>query len=81
LLPSSRARMPASEATIAVRPDEKGGLLTVRAVAARLGVCRATAYDLVSRGALPHVRISNAIRIAADDLAAHVARHRNGVPA
>jgi excisionase family DNA binding protein len=38
-------------------------LLTVRQVAADLGVCTATVYALVSRGELAHVRVSNAIRI------------------
>jgi hypothetical protein len=37
------------------------------------------AREHVSRGTLPHVRVSNAIRIGADDLAAFVANHRNGV--
>src|SRR5882757_1332412 len=31
-------------------------LLTVKEVAARLGVCRATAYELCERGELPHIR-------------------------
>ncbi len=48
----------------------KGHLLTVRAVAAHLGVCKATVYALCERGELPHIRISNAIRIAPADLAA-----------
>jgi integrase-like protein len=45
LLPASRTKAQALEATIAVRADGRGDLLTVRAVAARLGVCRATVYD------------------------------------
>jgi len=56
----------------------KGHLLTVRAVAGRLGVCTATVYKLVGQGDLPHVRVSNAIRIAQDDLAAYVVRCRAG---
>jgi excisionase family DNA binding protein len=32
-------------------------------VAARLGVCRATVYDLCARGVLRSVRVGNAIRI------------------
>ncbi|NTX50282.1 helix-turn-helix domain-containing protein [Myxococcus sp. CA039A] len=40
-----------------------GRLLTVREVAERLGVCRATVYRLCVRVELPHVRISNAVRV------------------
>ena len=40
-------------------------LLTVKAVAARLGVSAATVYKLVDHGALAHVRVSNAIRVDA----------------
>ncbi|WP_370642038.1 helix-turn-helix domain-containing protein [Myxococcus sp. AS-1-15] len=45
-----------------------GRLLTVREVAERMGVCRATVYRLCERGELPHVRISNAVRIEAEAL-------------
>ncbi|WP_225409264.1 helix-turn-helix domain-containing protein [Stigmatella hybrida] len=45
------------------RAGEPGRLLTVREVAARLGVCRATVYRLCSQGALPHIRLSNAVRV------------------
>jgi excisionase family DNA binding protein len=38
-------------------------LLTVREVAARLRVSRATVYRLVQAGALPVLRVSNSIRI------------------
>jgi excisionase family DNA binding protein len=44
-------------------------LLTVRDVAQRLSVSTATVYKLIERGVLPHVRVSNAIRVAPDDLA------------
>lgn len=77
LLPASPTNVPASVATIAVVDGGRGHLLTVRAVAARLGVCRATVYDLVSRGDLAHVRVSNATRIAPADLAAYVEARRN----
>ncbi|MBZ4402409.1 helix-turn-helix domain-containing protein [Myxococcus sp. AS-1-15] len=33
-----------------------------------MGVCRATVYRLCERGELPHVRISNAVRIEAEAL-------------
>jgi excisionase family DNA binding protein len=52
---------------VAVLPDK---LLTVAAVAAQLGVCRATVYAMAERGDLPHVRIGNTVRIAPADLAA-----------
>ena len=42
---------------------EVGRLLTVREVAGRLRVSRATVYRLVQAGALPVLRISNSIRI------------------
>lgn len=45
-------------------------LLCVSEVADRLGVCRATVYELVSRGQLPHVRVGNAIRIPSEVVAA-----------
>ena len=51
-------------------------LLTVAEVAERLGVRPCTIYKLVSHGELSHVRISNAIRIAPDDLATFVAARR-----
>ena len=43
--------------------DAVGRLLTVREVAARLRVSRATVYRLVQAGALPVLRVSNSIRI------------------
>jgi excisionase family DNA binding protein len=49
--------------------DAVGRLLTVREVAARLRVSRATVYRLVRAGALPVLRVSNAIRIPAAALA------------
>jgi excisionase family DNA binding protein len=43
--------------------DTVGPLLTVREVAARLRVSRATVYRLVQGGTLPTLRVSNSIRI------------------
>ena len=51
-------------------------LLSVRQVAARLGVSTATVYALVERGGLPHVRISNAIRVLPGDLATFLSARR-----
>jgi len=49
--------------------DAVGRLLTVREVADRLRVSRATVYRLVQAGALPVLRVSNSIRISATALA------------
>lgn len=37
-------------------------------VAEALGISRATAYRLIETGALPHIRVSNAIRVHPSDL-------------
>jgi excisionase family DNA binding protein len=52
-------------------------LLSARQVAARLGVCTRTVYALTERGKLPHIRISNAIRIDPQDLDAFIAARRS----
>jgi len=57
-------------------------LLTVRQVAERLSVSRATVYALVSSAAIPHVRISNAIRVRQTSLEPclkEVTKVRNGI--
>jgi excisionase family DNA binding protein len=46
----------------------RDGLLSVREAAEQLGLCTATVYGLCAEGALPHIRILNAIRIAPADL-------------
>ena len=58
------------------RGGEAGALLTVRGVAAQLGVCTATVYRLVGEGQLAHVRVLNAIRVSPRDLAAFVDEQR-----
>ena len=70
----------AAEAAGRLRALEGGAgrLLTVREAAARLAVSTFTVYGLCERGELPHVRISNAIRIAPADLAAYLAGQRSG---
>ena len=53
-------------------------LLSPREVADELGVSRWAVYALVERGELRHVRISNSIRVAPDDLAKFVAARQSG---
>ena len=57
---------------------DEGALLSVRDVAARLGVCAATVYRLAAEGQLAHVRVLNAVRVAPQDLEAFVAGRRRG---
>jgi excisionase family DNA binding protein len=64
--------------TIRVLEGGCGRLLTVRDVAARLSCSTATVYKLAGRGELPHVRVANAIRVAASDLEGFIARSRAG---
>lgn len=49
-------------------------MMNVRDVASHLGVCTATVYKLCATGALPHVRVMNAVRVTTEDLAAFIAR-------
>jgi excisionase family DNA binding protein len=63
-----------SRATISVVDGGRAGLHTVRAVAAFLGVSRATVYALCDRGELPHVRVGNSIRITGETLRAMLDR-------
>ena len=53
-----------------------GPLLSVREVAAVLGVSTATVYVLIERGEIVHVRVSNAIRVSAAALATFAKRSR-----
>jgi excisionase family DNA binding protein len=75
LLHGPSALAPAGTA-LRVVDGSRGHLLTVRVVAGRLGVSTATVYKLVARGDIPHIRVSNAIRVAPADLDAFVARCR-----
>src|SRR5947209_7949280 len=49
-------------------PNPIGSLLTVKQVAAKLGVSAATVYRLCERRELHHVRVANAIRVSPDAL-------------
>ena len=53
-------------------------LLSVRQVAERLSVSTATVYRLAERGELPHLRLSNAVRVAPADLEAFIDRRKRG---
>ena len=66
----------AAPARLRALPGGVEGLLTVREVAERLGLSTATVYRLCEEGGLPHVRVSNAIRIRPTDLDAFLARGR-----
>jgi len=74
LLPESGATV----ARLAVLAGGKDRLLSVREAAEQLGLCTATVYGLCAEGALPHIRILNAIRIAPADLVAFVEARRVG---
>ena len=60
----------APRGALRVVPGVRAVLLTVQAVAARLGVSKATVYKLADRGALPHVRVGTALRFVPAALAA-----------
>jgi excisionase family DNA binding protein len=53
-----------------VRNSQSGlpKLLTIKEAASRLQVCRATVYQLCSEGRIPHIRVSNSIRIPDEGL-------------
>jgi len=57
-------------------PGSADNLLSIRDTAERLGLSTATVYALCDRGELPHIRISNAIRVAPADLADYLAQRR-----
>jgi len=65
------ASSPESEVCPKMRP-----LLSVRQVAALLGVCAATVYRMCEHGELPHFRVRKAIRVPVATLKAYLARAR-----
>ncbi len=50
-------------------------LLTIPDVAVRLGVCRATVYNLISRQSLPYVMLGGARRVHPDSLEKWLRQH------
>lgn len=48
--------------------EDTDGELSVRQVAALLGVCTATVYEHCAKGNLRHMRVASAIRILSSDL-------------
>jgi excisionase family DNA binding protein len=46
----------------------QGRLLNMKQVAKTLGVCRATAYRMIEEKILPHLRVSNSIRVSEEVL-------------
>ena len=76
-IPSFVTRLlPEHAARLAVLQGGGDRLLSVREAARQLGLCKATIYGLCADGALPHMRILNAIRIAPVDLTAFIAARR-----
>lgn len=67
MLPGKRDERATEERTpaLSMRGND---FLTAKEVATRLRVCTATVYKLCASGALPHVRVLNAVRVATDDL-------------
>ena len=57
-------------------PTARLALLTVKDAARLLHVSTATVYKLCATGALPHVRVLNAVRIAPTDVEAFIAAQR-----
>jgi excisionase family DNA binding protein len=55
-------------------------LLSVRRVAALLGICTATVYRMCEHGELAHFRVRNAIRIPVVALKAYLAESGGGRP-
>ncbi len=61
------------------KPTAIGPLLTVREAADRLRVKPVTIYRMCARGELPHVRVSNAIRIREADFFTIARYAKNGI--
>jgi excisionase family DNA binding protein len=76
LLQSFAAPLLQGSRALGIVDGGRAGLLTVRDVAAQLGVCTATVYRLVGEDQLAHVRVLNAIRVAPRDLEAFVESRR-----
>ena len=68
LLPPARGEKGVEAAVAARRASSR--TLTVAEVAAELKVCPAIVYRLCASGKLPHFRVSNMIRVRAEDIPA-----------
>jgi excisionase family DNA binding protein len=68
----------AGKATATGRPlaGRRDELLTVAQVAKLLGLSKATVYSMCAAGALPHVRIVNAVRFERTAIEQFIMRHR-----
>lgn len=64
--------MPERSVTLGTAGTEASSLLTVAAVAARLGVNRSTVYRLLQRGELAHTRVSESPRVSTTALEAYI---------
>jgi excisionase family DNA binding protein len=61
-----------------VPADGGSRLLSVREVAEHLTVSTATVYALIDRSEIPHVRVSNAVRVRLQDLEVFIGRASAG---
>ena len=60
---------------LVARLKERRALMSVKDVAAEMGVHKQTIYDLLYSGSMPHVRVGSALRIDPVLLARWVASH------
>ncbi len=58
--------------------NSKMRLLRATEVAARLSICRASAYQLIKKGVIPSVRFNNIVRVREVDLNEFIQRSWSG---
>ncbi len=68
--------LPGSQLTPGLRSvaESASALISPQEAAQRLGVGRATIYNLCKRGLLPHVRVGSSVRLALSDIIAALAQ-------